>query len=113
MTRQIIAAFAAVLLFATAGAAQQPKHQSAANSSDIARKLVTISGTVGSAGKTFAIANDKTVWAVTNPEALLDNIGDRVSLRALVDAARHEIEVFSVGIDLAAAARLRDAAFRR
>ena len=113
MTRQIIAAIGAVLLLAASGAAQQPKRESAAKSSDVSRKLVTISGTVGSTGKTFATINDKSVWTVKNPEALLDSIGDRVSLRAFVDAARHEIEVISVGLDLTAAARLRDAAFRR
>lgn len=113
MTQQIIAAIGAVLLLAASGAAQQPKRESPANSSEISRKLVTISGRVGAAGKTFEIMNDKTQWTVKNPEVLLDNIGDRVRLRALVDAASHEIQVISVGIDLAAAARLHDAAFRR
>lgn len=113
MTKQIIAAIGAALLLAASGAAQQPKRENPANSSDVSRKLVTVSGTVGTAGKTFAIINDKTVWTVTNPEVLLDNIGDRVRLRALMDAASHEIQVISVGIDLAAAARLHDTAFRR
>jgi hypothetical protein len=111
--KRIVAAFATMLLLAIASPAQQAKQAGSANPSNVSKKLATISGQVGPDGKTFATDKDKAVWTVTNPEALLDSLGERVSLRARIDAARHELQVISVGIDLTASARLHDAAFRR
>ncbi len=113
MAKRFAVAFAAVLFMALASAAQSAKQPGTAESSLMSAKPVTISGAVGADGKTFATANGKIVWAVANPEALLDNIGEHVSIRALIDAAKHEIQVTAVRIDPTAGARLHDAAFRR
>jgi hypothetical protein len=111
--KRLLIVLGSVLLMGLTAAAQNVKQQSPANPPDEARKIVTISGLVGPDGKTFTSLDGKTVWAVANPEVLLDSVGEQVRVRARVDAQNHEIHVGTVRIDPTLGARIDDAAFRR
>jgi hypothetical protein len=113
MSNRFAVLLGSVLLTVMTAAAQNLKQQSPANPPDSVMKLVTISGLVGPDGKTFTAVPGKTVWTVVNPEALLDDVGAQVRVRARIDANNREIQVTSVRIDPAAGARMDDAAFRR
>lgn len=113
MAKRLTVVFGAVLFLAMSAFAQQTKQETATASSPSSRQLVTFSGKVSDDGKTFVNGRDKTVWKVMNPEAVVDNLGGHVSIRAAVDTVTHEIVVTSVQIDRVLSARLRDAAFRR
>jgi len=113
MAKRLAVTLGAVLLVAMSAAARQVKQQRTADSSQPAKKIVTISGLVGADGKTVTTDGGKIVWAVTNPEALLDSVGEQVMIRARVDAQTHELQINTVRIDPTVGARLHDAAFRR
>lgn len=114
MIRRIAVAFAACGLLSMAAAAQQDAGVSGKVRTDSATSKTTakISGRVSNDGKTFA-DTEGVVWSVINSDAVAENLGGHVVLRARLDSGKHEIEVVSVRIDTVAAARLHDAAFRR
>jgi hypothetical protein len=111
MRKQVAAAFALVLLLTIPSRAGQSEQKPAAD--HVSRKLVTIHGRVGADGKILTSENGKAVWTVANPEALIDNIGDHVSVRAHVDLAAHEIRIATVRLEPTCGALLADAAFHR
>jgi hypothetical protein len=102
-----------VLLFAIPAAARQSEQKPVAGASGHGGKLVTIRGTVGANGKVLTSEDRKTVWTVANPETLADNAGDRVSVRAQIDLAKHEIRVVTLRLSPVPGVLLADAAFRR
>lgn len=113
MAKRLSVVFGAVLFLGMATFGQQAKQETATASSPSTHQLVTFSGKISDDGKTFVSSHDKAVWKIVNPEAFLDNLGARVSIRAAVDALKHELIVTSVQIDPTLGARLHDVAFRR
>ncbi len=86
--------------------------------SDIAkmsRKPTSISGKIGSDGKTLTADKDSRIWAVSNPEALSGIDGRHVKVRALLDAALSQIRIVSVSAiaEERTGTKFGDAAFRR
>jgi hypothetical protein len=79
------------------------------------KKPASISGKVGSKGKTFTTDKDSRIWKVNNPEALSGIEGRHVKVRAHVDAAQSQIQIVSVHAiaEEQTGVRLHDAAFRR
>lgn len=78
------------------------------------KKPVTISGKVGSAGKTFTADRDSRIWQISNPETLSGIEGRRVRVKAHLDVAQGQIRVISVhAIPEQAGIKFDDAAFRR
>lgn len=81
----------------------------------VSRKTVGISGRLGSDGKTFISDKDGRILVVSNPESLNGIDGKHLRVRARVDGASKEIEVFSVIpiVEVASGINYGDAAFRR
>jgi hypothetical protein len=79
------------------------------------KKPGSISGKVGSDGKTFTADKDSRIWKVNNPEALSGIEGRHVKVRAHLDAAQSQILIVSVHAiaEGRAGIKLDDAAFRR
>jgi hypothetical protein len=113
MKKRVALVFAATLLLAMAGAAQQRKQEQPSGSPGASKKLTSISGRVGAGGKSFAVDGESTAWTVSNPEILLDTVGAHVRIRARVDRRKHELRVAAVRIAPPPHARLDDSAFRR
>ena len=81
----------------------------------ISKKPTSLSGEVGSNGKTLMADRDRRIWKVINPE-IFSGIGARhVRVRAHVDAAQGLIRIVSVSAiaDERSGIKLDDAAFRR
>jgi hypothetical protein len=78
-------------------------------------KPTSISGKVGSDGKTFTADKDSRIWKVNNPDALTGIEGRHVRVRAHVDAAQSQLQIVSVHAipEELTGIRLHDAAFRR
>ncbi|HXW57255.1 MAG TPA: hypothetical protein VEJ67_16010 [Candidatus Cybelea sp.] len=113
MRKQVAAALALVLLFAIPAATRQSEQKPVAGASGHSSKLVTIRGTVVADGKVLISEDRKTVWTVANAETLADNVGDHVSVRALIDVVKHEIRVVTVRFSPVPGVLVADAAFRR
>jgi hypothetical protein len=100
------------------GAQAQNADSSSYHSSDArksSKKPTSLSGEVGSDGKTLMADRDRRIWKVSNPEALSGTDGRHVRVRAHVDATQGQIRILSVGAiaDERAGIKLDDAAFRR
>ena len=78
-------------------------------------KPTKLSGTVGTDGKTLTADKDRRIWTVSNPEVLNGIGGQRVKVRALLDAALSQIRIVSVSafVEERAGTKFGDAAFRR
>ena len=78
-------------------------------------KLTSLSGTVGTAGKTLTADKDRRIWTVSNPEFLSGIEGRHVKVRAQLDAALSQIRIVSVSefAEERAGTKFGDAAFRR
>jgi hypothetical protein len=115
MTKRIVILFAAVMFLAMTAAAQEskPSDNSKSATSATTKKLVSIAGRIADDGKTFVADGNGVVWKILNPSMLEGDLGTHVVINAVVDAMNHAIEITAVRINTAAAARLRDAAFRR
>ena len=79
------------------------------------KKPASLSGEVGSDGKTLTADRDRRIWKVSNPEVLRGIDARHVRVRAHLDAAHGEIQILSVSAiaDGRAGIKLDDAAFRR
>ncbi|HVH70621.1 MAG TPA: hypothetical protein VNB49_05870 [Candidatus Dormibacteraeota bacterium] len=78
------------------------------------KKKITISGLVGSEGKTLVSDKDNRVWTVSNPNALSLIEGRRVTVKAYADANSSELKVAVVRLRTERTTpKLDDAAFRR
>ncbi len=79
------------------------------------RKPTSLSGMVGTDGKTLTADKDRRIWTVSNPEALSGINGLHVRVRAQLDAALSQIRIVSVSAfaEERAGAKFGDAAFRR
>jgi hypothetical protein len=78
-------------------------------------KPTSISGKIGSNGKTLTANKDSKIWIVSNPEALSGIDGRHVKVRALLDAALSQIRIVSVSAiaEERTGTKFGDAAFRR
>jgi hypothetical protein len=78
-------------------------------------KPTSLSGQLGSDGKTLTADRDRRIWKVSNPEILSGIDARHVRIRAHVDATRGLIHILSVSAiaDERAGVKLDDAAFRR
>jgi hypothetical protein len=94
-------------------AASASCHDSEARKSS--KKPRSLSGEVGSDGKTLTADRDRRIWTVSNPEILSGVDARHVRVRAKVDATHGEIHILSVSaiVDERVGIRLDDAAFRR
>ncbi|MGB9465652.1 MAG: hypothetical protein WBR10_11110 [Candidatus Acidiferrum sp.] len=82
----------------------------------MSRKPTSISGKIGSDGKTLTADKDNKIWMVSNPEALKGIDARHVKVRARVDTAQRQIRIVSVSAiaeERAAGTKFGDAAFRR
>lgn len=78
------------------------------------KKTITISGLVGSEGKTLVSDRDNRVWNVVNPKALSLIEGRQVTVKAFADANSNELKVAVVRLRVERnTPKLDDAAFRR
>jgi hypothetical protein len=77
-------------------------------------KPISLTGMVGTDGKTLTADKDSRIWMVSNPQALNGIDGRHVKTRALLDVAQGQIRIVSVSI-LAeqTGTKYSDAAFRR
>jgi hypothetical protein len=78
-------------------------------------KPTSLSGTVGTDGKTLTADKDSRIWTVSNPEALSGIDGRHVKVRAQLDAALSQIRIVSVSAiaEERTGTKFGDAAFRR
>jgi hypothetical protein len=81
----------------------------------MSRKPASISGKVGSDGKTLTADKDSKIWMVSNPEALSGIYKQHVKVKAHVDAAQNQIQIVSVSAiaEERTGIKFDDAAFRR
>jgi hypothetical protein len=108
----------AFLTFLPLGAQAQNANSALNHSSDArksSKKPTSLSGEVGSDGKTLRADRDRRIWKVSNPEILTGIDGRHVRVRAHVDASQGQIRILSVSAiaDERAGIKLDDAAFRR
>jgi hypothetical protein len=118
MKKPALLSVIAFLTFLPLGAQAQKADSSSYHSSDArksSKKPSSLSGEVGSDGKTLMADRDRRIWRVTNPETLSGIDGRHVRVRAHVDPTQGEIRVLSVSAiaDERAGIKLDDAAFRR
>jgi hypothetical protein len=77
-------------------------------------KPISLTGVVGTDGKTLTADKDSRIWMVSNPETLNGIDGRHVKIRALLDAAQGQIRIVSVSaIAEGNGTKYSDAAFRR
>jgi hypothetical protein len=81
----------------------------------MSRKPTSVSGIVGTDGKTLTADKDRRIWTVSNPEALTGIDGRHVKVRAQLDAVLSQIRIVSVSAfaEGRAGTNFGDAAFRR
>ena len=80
----------------------------------LSRKTVSISGTVGSEGKSLVSDRDNRIWKVVNPDVLYASEGRHVTVKGNGDANSSEIRVAVVRLrQERTTPKLDDAAFRR
>jgi hypothetical protein len=81
----------------------------------MSQKPTSLSGTVGTDGKTLTADKDRRIWTVSNPEALSGIGGRHVKVRAQLDAALGQIRIVSVSAfaEEGTGTKFGDAAFRR
>jgi len=108
----------AFLTYLPLGAQAQNADSASYHNSDArksSKKPTSLSGEVGTDGKTLMADRDRRIWRVTNPETLSGIEGRHVRVRAHVDATHGQIRVLSVSAiaDERAGIKLDDAAFRR
>jgi len=79
------------------------------------KRQASLSGEVGSDGKTLTADRDRRIWKVSNPEILSGIDARHVRVRAQVDATQGQIHILSVRAiaDERAGIKLDDAAFRQ
>jgi hypothetical protein len=85
------------------------------DTSKMSGKPTSLSGKVGSDGKTLTADKDSRIWIVNNPEVLSGIDGRHVKVRAHMDAAQSQIRILSVSAvaEEGTGTKLGDAAFRR
>jgi hypothetical protein len=110
-----IAFLALVPIRAQGGQNEDPAQHYNSNAKKKSDKPASISGKVGSDGKTLIADKDSKIWKVSNPEALSRIEGHHVKVKAHVDAAQSQVQIISVHAitEQRAGIKLDDAAFRR
>jgi hypothetical protein len=81
----------------------------------MSRKPTSLSGKVGTDGKTLTADKDSRIWTVSNPEVLSGIDGRHVTVKAHMDAAQSRIQILSVSAvaEERTGTKFGDAAFRR
>ena len=83
--------------------------------SKMSGKPSSLSGKVGTDGKTLTADKDSRIWMVSNPEVLSGIDGRHVKVRAHMDVAQSRIQILSVSAvaEERTGTKFGDAAFRR
>jgi hypothetical protein len=83
--------------------------------SKMSGKPTSLSGRVGTGGKTLTTDKDSRIWTVSNPEVLSGIDGQHVKVKAHMDAAQSRIQILSVSAaaEERTGTKFGDAAFRR
>jgi hypothetical protein len=117
MKKSALLSVIAFLTFLPARAQAQNTDSSSYHNSNAmksSKKTGTLSGEVGSDGKTLTADSDGRIWNVSNPETLRGIDARHVQVRAHVDSMQGQIQVLSVSAIVERAhIKLDDAAFRR
>jgi hypothetical protein len=118
MKKSALLSVIAFLTFLPLGAQAQNADSASYQGSDArksSKKPTSLSGEIGSDGKTLRADRDRRIWKVSNPEALNGIDGRHVRVRAHVDVTEGQIRILSVSAiaDERAGIKLDDAAFRR
>ena len=118
MKKPALLSVIAFLTFLPLGVQAQNANSASYHDSDArksSRKATSLSGEVGSNGKTLTADRDRRIWKVVNPEILNGIDAHHVRVRAHVDATHGQIHILSVNAiaDERAGIKLDDAAFRR
>jgi hypothetical protein len=80
----------------------------------VSAKPISLTGMVGTDGKTLTADKDSRIWMVSNPEALNRIDGRHVKIRALLNVAQGQIRIVSVSaLAERTGTNYSDAAFRR
>ena len=113
--KKLLVPFAAVLLFSVSSIPQSVQGQEKKNPETMSKKALRISGTVDQDGHVLVSDKDSKTWKVVNSDALKDNEGRHVTVKARVDADTSEIYITSVkkATPPGASIKLDDSAFRR
>ena len=113
--KRIINAFLVSLLILMAVPAYGAQEQRVANEPEkTSKKAISISGKVGSEGKTLVSDRGNRVWKVLNPELLTASEGHRVTVKAHANSEASEITITVVHLmEERTTAKLDDVAFRR
>ena len=99
MKKLMLISFALALVMSLLALAQEATkpgemNQEPMKAEKASAKAVSLSGKVGTDGKTFVDKDNKS-WTVSNPEALKGHEGHDVTLKVHEDAAKNEIHVVS------------------
>jgi hypothetical protein len=118
MKKPALVSVIAFLTFVPLGIQAQNTDSASYHNSDSrksSKKPISLSGEVGSEGKTLTADRDRRIWKVSNPEILNGIDAHHVRVRAHVDAAQGQIHILSVNAiaDQHSGIKLDDAAFRR
>jgi hypothetical protein len=83
--------------------------------SKMSGKPTSLSGKVGTDGKTMTADEDSRIWTFSNPEVLTGIDGRHVTVKARKDAAQSRIQILSVNAvaEEQTGTKFGDAAFRR
>ena len=118
MKKPALLSVIAFLTFLPLGVQAQNADSASYHNSDArksSKKPTSLSGEVGSDGKTFVADRDRRIWKISNPEIVSGIDAHHVRVRAQVDATRGQLHILSVAAiaDERAGIKLDDAAFRR
>lgn len=118
MKKPVIAAVAVFLtwmpVMVQAGQNRGAKPDNRSETHKMSGKPISVTGIVGTDGKTLTADKDSRIWMVSNPETLNGIDGRHVKIRALLDAAQGQIRIVSVSaIAEGNGTKYSDAAFRR
>jgi hypothetical protein len=118
MKKPALLSVIAFLTFLPLGAQAQNTDSASYHNSDArksSKRPTSLSGEIGSDGKTLTADRDRRIWKVSNPEMLSGIDARHVRVRAHVDATHGQLHILSVNAiaDERAGIKLDDAAFRR
>ena len=114
MKRTIHASLLSLLIFAALPAYGAQEQRIVSQPGRVSKKSISISGRVGSEGKTLLSDRGNRVWKVLNPELLTASEGHRVAVKAHANSEASEITIIVVRLmEERVTPKLDDVAFRR
>lgn len=111
----MIAVLTCIPVIVRAGQNGSTAQDRGSESSKMSGKPTSLSGKVGTDGKTLTADKDGRIWTVSNPEVLSGINGRHVEVKAHMDAAESRIQILSVSAvpEERTGTKFGDAAFRR